>query len=456
MCFNGTDWQTEQALKEKKLICKWATSELYPLIETTYQEIKNVTDLNLLENKFRQEFTKIVSNEKSKYYKTDYFYWFFNEADKEPSKRISIARGNIFRFLLIKAGDLLYIKTSDKDIIRIAYIKNNSNISFGKTYYDRTNEGYEYNAFFLDDVEFSEPIKKNVLFEKCYTLLNEKYPNEKDVLLDSIKANINYLNGTCLYALEKEDDFKLKEVFYEALNFYTNQDMEYKTDLRCDGIMDILIDWIEERKNTTKENITYGELCSIYNSKYQDDKISPNRFESGVDNVRDTLYKIHYKCENLNIPHLNYLVVHKTDGKCGDGANFGLDEENERKSIWQYDWKSYKYIENEIKSVDDDKNNTDVFQNISETRVESRVPFPSMFVEMVLNKYPNLKDKCQSCEEFFFEKEGGGFYFEIHHIKHYSKCRKEGINPHTIENCTALCPNCHKNEHFGKKNNRKF
>lgn len=44
-----------------------ATTELYPLIEETYQKIKNGTDLNLLENKFRQEFTNIVSKEESKY-----------------------------------------------------------------------------------------------------------------------------------------------------------------------------------------------------------------------------------------------------------------------------------------------------------------------------------------------------------------------------------------------------
>lgn len=443
MCFNGTDWQTKQALKEKKLICGWATSELYPLIEKTYQEIKNGTDLNLLENKFRQEFIKIVSNENSQYYKTDYLYWFFNESDKKPAKRMGIGCGNIFRFLLIKAGDLLYIKTSDKDVIRIAYVKSNSNISFGKTYYDKSNKGYEYNAFFLDNVEFSEPIKKNDLFEKCHALLSKKYSNEKDVLLNSIKANINHLNGTCLYVLNKDEDLRLKEVFYEALNSYTNQEAEHKTDLRCEKIMDILIDWIEERKNTTKENITYGELCSIYNSKYQDDKISPNRFESGVDNVRETLCKVYYKCENLNIPHLNYLVVRKTDGKCGDGANFGLDEESERQNIWQYDWKSWRNVKDIVKTVDKIETNSEKKEYITEQWIrDSRVR------RQVLD---NAKGICQGCKQKSFEKENGEIYLEVHHKVYLSQNGSD-----TIENCVALCPNCHKKEHFGKKNNRKF
>lgn len=363
--------------------------------------------------------------------------------------------GSIFRFLLIKAGDLLYIKTKDESIIHIAYIKDNSNISFGKTYYDRASEGYEYNAFFLDNAEFSEPIKKNDLLEKCYVLLSEKYPNEKDILLDAIKQNIKHQNGTCLQVLKNDKDLRLKEVFYDALNFYTNQDIEYKTDLRCEKMMDIIINHTCKKKtdNANIVPIFYESLAeAMNNEKSEFDNHLTFLHESGrwakasdktIDGetrLSHLLGKIHNQCNNLGIPHLNYLIVNKTGqnkGKCGDGVSqFGLNENQERLKIWQYDWKSYKYIENEIKSFDDDKNNTDIFQNISETRVESRVPFPSKFVDMVLNKYPNLKDKCQSCEECFFEKEGGGFYFEIHHIKHYSKCRKEGINPHTIK--TAL------------------
>ena len=50
-----------------------------------------------------------------------------------------------------------------------------------------------------------------------------------------------------------------------------------------------------------------------------------------------------------------------------------------------------------------------------------------------------------------FEKENGENYLEIHHIKHYSDCKREGINPNTLDNLVALCPRCHKQIHFGKK-----
>ncbi len=219
MCFSGTDWKTDQALKEKKLICGWATEELSPLIQKTYQEIKNKADLNSLKTKFAQEFIKIINNKESQYYETHYLSWFFN---KKSTKIISGAIGNIFRFLLIETSDLLYIKTNDTNIVHIAQVGSNSKISFSKTY-------CEDSAFFLDNVKFSEPIKKNILFKKCDDLLKQKYPNEKDILYsfqNKLRKNINNLRGTCINVLEKKADFHLKELFRDALNCFFNNEQD--------------------------------------------------------------------------------------------------------------------------------------------------------------------------------------------------------------------------------------
>ena len=320
MCFSGTDWQTRQALAEKKLICGWATAELYPLIEKTHQEIKNKADLNSLKTKFAEEFIKIVTDKKSKYYKTHYHPWFFNE---KSTKIISGAIGNIFRFLLIETSDLLYIKTSDRDAIHIAQVGCDSKISFGKTYYHEEYEDCEYTAFFLDNVEFSEPIKNNNLFEKCDDLLNQKYTNEKVILLDKLKKNINNLRGTCINVLEKKADFHLKEFFREALNCFFNKEQD---------ILE-LIDKIE--KNSEKK----------------------------------------------------------------------------------------EYI-------------TEQFSRDSKVR------------EQVIKEANGI---CQGCKKQSFEKENGEIYLEVHHKIYLSQ---NGAD--TVENCVALCPNCHKNEHFGKEKNRKF
>ncbi len=52
MRFGGKDWQTEQALDEKQLMCGWANSELYELIKKTYFKIKNNVNIVNLQNEF--------------------------------------------------------------------------------------------------------------------------------------------------------------------------------------------------------------------------------------------------------------------------------------------------------------------------------------------------------------------------------------------------------------------
>ncbi len=179
----------------------------------------------------------------------------------------------------------------------------------------------------MNNVEFSEPIQKDVLFKKCHNLIKQKYPTEENRLLDKIA----YLNGTCLYMFEKDDDFKLKEIFYETLN-------------------------------------------SLANKKESDES----------DNINDML-----------------LIINK------------VEKNPEKKEYLTEQW-------------------------VRDSNVK----------KWVIN---NAKGICQACGKKSFAKENGEIYLEVHHKIYLSQ---NGLD--TVENCVALCPNCHKNEHFGKINNRKF
>lgn len=61
----------------------------------------------------------------------------------------------------------------------------------------------------------------------------------------------------------------------------------------------------------------------------------------------------------------------------------------------------------------------------------------------------NAKGKCENCENNSpFQKLNGKPYLEVHHLKQLSN---QGSD--TIENTVALCPNCHKEFHFGINGN---
>ena len=66
--------------------------------------------------------------------------------------------------------------------------------------------------------------------------------------------------------------------------------------------------------------------------------------------------------------------------------------------------------------------------------------------------------KCELCTQNapFFKASDGTAYLEVHHWKPLAENGED-----TVENATALCPNCHKQAHFGQnkehiKNNRKL
>ncbi len=56
---------------------------------------------------------------------------------------------------------------------------------------------------------------------------------------------------------------------------------------------------------------------------------------------------------------------------------------------------------------------------------------------------------CDACSERVFQKPGGAWFLEAHHKTWLSE---EG--PDIPENMVALCPNCHRQEHYGR--NRRY
>ncbi|MEB7924063.1 HNH endonuclease [Atlantibacter hermannii] len=73
------------------------------------------------------------------------------------------------------------------------------------------------------------------------------------------------------------------------------------------------------------------------------------------------------------------------------------------------------------------------------TRVYKRSPY--VVAEVLLR----ANGKCQSCKrDAPFLKEDGTPFLEVHHIEWLSKGGED-----SVENAVALCPNCHRQAHYG-------
>ncbi len=59
-----------------------------------------------------------------------------------------------------------------------------------------------------------------------------------------------------------------------------------------------------------------------------------------------------------------------------------------------------------------------------------------------------LGPKCQICDVEGFEKYNGGRYIEAHHISQLAKAVPDSL---CSENVILLCPNCHREIHYGKE-----
>ena len=72
----------------------------------------------------------------------------------------------------------------------------------------------------------------------------------------------------------------------------------------------------------------------------------------------------------------------------------------------------------------------------------SRYVRNSKFKQEVLD---NAGGICDACKKRIFQNLNGEWFLEVHHKRWLSE---DGLD--VIENMVALCPNCHRQEHFGK------
>ncbi len=98
---------------------------------------------------------------------------------------------------------------------------------------------------------------------------------------------------------------------------------------------------------------------------------------------------------------------------------------------------------------DDESSRLERLQNASKTPERTTVLSvgykrnPDVIAQVILN----AKGVCQYClKPAPFKKPDGAIYLEVHHIIHLS----EGGND-SVKNAIALCPNCHKEAHFGSR-----
>lgn len=120
----------------------------------------------------------------------------------------------------------------------------------------------------------------------------------------------------------------------------------------------------------------------------------------------------------------------------------------ERQKVFEFNWNNllnqnnkneFEFIEEIIKQESN--------QEKREIVIEARINFPNDLRQQIF-KRANFKCENKNCKNpNSFTDKNGDIFLEIHHKVPYSKCKK-----HSLENCIALCPNCHKQIHFGNVN----
>lgn len=107
-----------------------------------------------------------------------------------------------------------------------------------------------------------------------------------------------------------------------------------------------------------------------------------------------------------------------------------------------------KHITLKNKKIISEVEKTEKDDTKKEIMVELRMGFPVGFKERIfkLAKYKCENQNCKTPNRVPFYKNGNDPYLEIHHFPHYSKIKK-----HKEEGCFALCPNCHREAHYGKE-----
>ena len=194
--------------------------------------------------------------------------------------------------------------------------------------------------------------------------------------------------------------------------------------------------------------------------------------------IFDYLGEISQKCIDEKIPNITTLIGPKYEMKkfyrLVDTTGMNDDEKKEflkkydkneakkildaeRQKVFAFDWndwlKDEKFADFEDNDLSLEQENLKILAQAEndekdsvkrEITVEVRINFPTQLKREILQR-ANGRCENQNCKnpQPFIDKKGE-IFLEIHHKIPYSECKK-----HTLENCIALCPNCHRREHYG-------
>jgi hypothetical protein len=184
---------------------------------------------------------------------------------------------------------------------------------------------------------------------------------------------------------------------------------------------------------TSRTIVNIGEFCNILKKKNLVFSIYGNKRNES--SIYYYLGEISGECIKEELPIITTLIDFK-ELKPFYRLKEGQSLEEEREKVFNFKWQEFHYSDlNELTQIDETKR---------EVVLESRIAFPINLKREILQKanFQCENKNCKNPSSFLDNK--GEVFLEIHHKIPYSQCKN-----HSLENCIALCPNCHKQIHFG-------
>jgi hypothetical protein len=221
-----------------------------------------------------------------------------------------------------------------------------------------------------------------------------------------------------------------------------------------------------------RNQITTGDLFLYYQG---DRHKKENRYYFGygvVGRIDSTADAEEFYAEIINGKRFSNIVpIYHPDGGFYESIAFSEVREKERPA-WQnsirkisnaayleilsaagvnvdLEIQSISYIEKEIEPLNVLKLLNDKYQEVSPIKKEKLINMHIDRGTSVTNALKKiLGPKCQICDCIGFEKRNGDRYIEAHHLNELAKNQRHSL---CSDNVILVCPNCHREIHYGKK-----
>ncbi len=220
-----------------------------------------------------------------------------------------------------------------------------------------------------------------------------------------------------------------------------------------------------------KECITAQNFCQMLKDEYSVVFSHFGNQNSDV-SIYNYLGDISQECIEDDIPIITTVINHSYEPKpfhrLFEGVQYRTDEEDtgiikstpkkercdrlkgELEKVWSFNWqKDLETLTTQANEIEEILQNDTLSYHTKEVTIELRMHFPQGLKQEILNRAKNQCENKNCSNKKSFIKEDGEVYLEMHHIKYYAQCKEEKVKPHTMENCVALCANCHRKAHYG-------